>query len=208
MTRHVFVGLTSLIRIGFLGVALHQGLHSDWTGVFVAFQAFLISFLPNILKRCFDVHTPFALRVGVVFFMFATLILGEMADFYNMFWWWDLVLHGVASIGITLIGFITLFIFFKHIDLRASALFATLLAIGLSLSAAVIWELYEFVIDLLFTTDTPMQPSNTDTMMDLAIATVCALLVGVSGYRYIRWRSRGVIEQVIHDGAKRNANSF
>lgn len=188
-------------------IAVHQAWRGDWAGVFVAVQALLISFLPNLLKRYFGIHTPFALRVGTVFFMFATLILGEMADFYNTFWWWDLILHGAASAGITLIGFISLFIFFTHIDLRSSAIFATLLAIGLALSAAVMWELYEFVIDTLFTTDSPMQPSNVDTMTDLAVSVVGALLVSVSGYRYITRRSKDVIGRVIHDGTIRNTTA-
>jgi hypothetical protein len=50
-----------------------------------------------------------------------------------------------------------------------------------------------------------MQPSNTDTMTDLIVAVAGAILVGFFGYRYLKWRSRGVISKVIHDGAVRNS---
>lgn len=208
MTKQLFIYLVLLIRLGFLAILAHQAWHHDWTGVFVAAQALVISFLPNLLKKFFGIHTPFALRVGTVLFMFATLILGEIADFYNTFWWWDLILHGAASVGLALIAFITLLIFFTHIDLRPTALFASVLAVGLAVSVGVLWELYEFIIDSLFATDTPMQPSNTDTMTDLAVTVAGALLVGVSGYRYIKWRSKGVMGRIIHDGATRNSNAW
>lgn len=204
MTKPVFIFVTEIVRLSFFGLLAYEAYHRDWTGVFVVVQAIVISFLPYLLKRYFDIYTPFMLRVGIVLFMCSTLILGEIADFYNMFWWWDLILHGVASMGITLIIFIFLLIFFTHIDLRSAALFTTLLAIGTSLSVAVFWEIYEFLIDLFFETNTPMQPSNLDTMTDLVISVAGAVLVGVFGYRYIKWRKIDIISKVIHDGATRN----
>jgi len=203
--RKVFISIITLIRLSFYAILLYEAVHKDWTGVFVVLQAIVISFLPNILKRYFDIYTPFPLRVGIVFFMCSTLVLGEIADFYNMFWWWDLILHLVASVGITLIAFIFLRIFFNRIELQSSALFSTILAISTSLAAAVVWEIYEFLIDTFFTTDTPMQPSNTDTMTDLIVSVVGAVAIGFFGYRYLKWRTRGVISKVIHDGAARNS---
>jgi hypothetical protein len=203
--KNVFTGTTSLIRLSFFGIAVYEVVHKDWTGVFVVAQAIIMSFLPYLLKRWFDIYTPYPLQVGIVFFMCSTLILGEIADFYNMFWWWDLILHFVASVGITLVAFIFLRIFFDRTELQSSAFFSTVLAISTSLAAAVAWEIYEFLIDMFFTTDTPMQPSNTDTMTDLIVAVAGAILVGFFGYRYLKWRSRGVISKVIHDGAVRNS---
>ncbi len=204
MIKEIFTILTELVRISFFAIVAYEIWRQDWTGAFVAAQAILISFLPYILKRFFGIYTPYKLRVGIVFFMCSTLILGEIADFYNTFWWWDLILHGVASMGITLIVFIFLLIFFTRIDLKSTPLFATFLAVGTSLSFAMLWEIYEFLIDLMFTTDTPMQPSNTDTMTDLIISLVGAVLVGIFGYRYIRWKKIDAISKVIHDGTVRN----
>lgn len=204
MTKQIFTFLTELVRVSFFGILAYEIWRLDWTGAFVAAQAILISFIPYMLKRFFGVYTPFKLRVGIVFFMCSTLILGEMADFYNMFWWWDLILHGVASMGITLILFIFLLLFLNHINLRSLPLFTTFLAVGTSLAFAVLWEIYEFLIDLMFTTDTPMQPSNLDTMTDLVISVAGAILVGVFGYRYIRWKKIDAVSKIIHDGTVRN----
>lgn len=205
MTRKLFLSLTVLIQFVFVAVVAHQLWRQDWTGAFVAAQAILVSFAPYLIKRYFGFHTPFALRVGIVFFMFGTLVLGEMADFYNTYWWWDLIFHGLASVGLTLLVFIFLLIFFEHIDLKAAPLFTTFLALGTSMFMSVLWEIYEFLIDFFFETDTPMQPSNTDTMMDLVVALAGALLVAWSGYRYVKWRKVGVVTRIIHDGARKNA---
>ena len=208
MIKQSVIYITAFVQLSFFAIALHQALHQDWTGVFVSVQAILMSLLPYLLRHFLGIYTPFSLRVGIVFFMCGTLILGEIADFYNMFWWWDLILHGLATVGITLISFITLLIFFREKDLRSTAFLTTALAMGLALSAAMLWEIYEFIIDFFFETDTPMQPSNIDTMTDLMVSVVGALVVGVAGYRYLRWRGDGIIARVIDRGAIRNKKIF
>lgn len=204
MTKKIFSYLVTLAVLGFVAVGINEAWTQDWTGLFVSTQAILISFLPYLLKRYFDIYTPFLFRVGIVFFMCCTVMLGEIADFYNMFWWWDLILHFVASVGITMILFIFLLIYFRHVELKAAALFATFLAVGSSIFVAVLWEIYEFLIDLIMETNTPMQPSNMDTMTDLIVAVAGAMLVGVFGYRYIKWRKLDPLSEVIHLGATRN----
>ena len=206
MIKKVFTYTTYLITLGFFVAVAHELWYRDWMGVFVVTQGILISFLPYILRMYFDIYSPFALRVGIVLFLFSTLVLGEIANFYSTYHWWDLVLHGVASMGITLIMFIFLLIFFTRIELKLIAEFATFLAVGTSLAFAVLWEIYEFVIDIYFETDSLMQPSNFDTMTDLSISVVGAVLVGVFGYRYIKWKTQDVISRVIHLGAVRNSH--
>lgn len=205
MAKQAFTYITVAIVAALLALGAYEAWHQDWTGVFVVAQAILMSFLPYLLRRYFRIYTPFPLRVGIVFFVCSTLVLGEIADFYNMFWWWDLILHGVASVGVTLILFICLLIFFTRIDLRSAALFTSFLAMGSSLAVAVVWEIYEFLIDLHFQTDTPMQPSNLDTMTDLIVSVVGAVLVGIYGYKHIKWRSGGWLGHIIHEGARKNS---
>ncbi|MFN3188416.1 MAG: hypothetical protein ACK42D_02640 [Candidatus Paceibacteria bacterium] len=204
MTKRIFKYIILFLRLGFFVVGAHQAWIQDWTGVFVVSQAILISFIPNLLWKYYKIYTPFSLRVGIVFFMCFTLILGELADFYDMFWWWDLALHTVAGVGITLIGFISLLAIFRQSDLRAAPFFTAALAVSISLAAAVVWEIYEFLIDTFFPTGSLMQPSNHDTMTDLIVATLGSLVVGLSGYRYLKNRKVDIITDIIKDGAERN----
>lgn len=164
----------------------------------------VVSALPYVLKRKTGIHIPHVLRIGITIFMFMTLILGEIAGFYTTFKWWDIVLHGVATAGLTLIGFILLLLFFKQNELRSKTLVASVLAVSFALTLAVVWELYEFFVDILFAPDPLMQPSNADTMTDLIISIVGATVVAIGGFRYIKWKERGLVGQIIEEGVERN----
>lgn len=202
--KQFFTNLIFLLRLIFLGLWLYYVWQQDWTGVFVVMQAIIISFLPYLLDVFYSIRTPFTLRVGIVVFMCFTLILGEVAQFYTLFWWWDLMLHFLASVGLTTIGFISLLVLYRQSDIQLTPFFTTVLAFSFSLASAVLWEIYEFGIDYFLKPDNPMQISNADTMTDLLAMVSGSLLVGVIGYRYIRGDVINPISQVIDEGASRN----
>lgn len=59
-----------------------------------------------------------------------------------------------------------------------------------ALALGAFWEIFEFVIDGLF--GFSMQKNGLiDTMWDLIVDTLGALIAAVSGYLYIRYRRRG-----------------
>lgn len=204
MTKEILTNLVALVRFSFLIVGGYTLWQQDWLGVFVIGQAILISYIPNILHRHYQIYTPFGLRVGIVFFMCFTVVLGEIVNFYDTFWWWDIVLHFSSSAAITLIAFISMLVVYKQKELRATPFFTSVLAVSFSLAVAVFWEIYEFFVDYFLSTDSPMQPSNEDTMTDLIVAVAGALLVGVFGYRYLKNRTINMVTKIIHDGAQHN----
>lgn len=202
--KQFFTDVIFLLRLGFFAVGVYYVWQQDWTGVFLVTQAILISLLPYLLRKFYEIRTPFGLRAGIVVFMCFSLILGETADFYTRFWWWDLMLHFSASVGLTLIGFISLLVLFRQADIRSTPFFTAALAFSFSLAAGVLWEVYEFGIDYFLATDMPMQANNTDTMTDLLAMVFGSLLVGVLGYRYIRGDAINVVSQVIDEGTSGN----
>ncbi len=186
------------------GIALHQAWHLEWSNLFIVLQAMALGMAPYILQHRFGIYTPPMLRAGIVLFMIATLVLGEIADFYNTYTWWDAMLHTLSSVGLALIGFMLLVNFFKSSDLTSTPFLTSFLAFSFAMSLAVLWEIYEFFIDLFFSPRATMQPSNTDTMTDLIVATVGALLVSIGGYRFVRWRERNPVGLLIKDGVDGN----
>jgi len=204
MTKLFFKYAITILRLGFFALAIYQIWNQDWVGLFVVAQAILVSFLPNLLWRFYKIFTPISLRVGIVFFMCFTLILGEMADFYSMFWWWDLALHFFSSVGITLISFISIFVLFKETDLKTTPIFTSTLAVSLSLAVAVLWEIYEFMVDYFFVLARPAQPSNQDTVTDLMVALVGSVLVVMFCFGFLKGRKVNRISQIIADGVKHN----
>lgn len=180
-------------------------INQDWSDLFVIVQAIIIVCIPYFLEKKFSIHTPYMLRLGFVLFMFSTLILGEIADLYNTLWWWDIALHTISSAGITIIGFIILSIIYRDKDLQAAPWLTSFLVFSFAMSLAVLWEIYEFVIDIFFETDTPMQLGNTDTMTDLIVAVLGALVVCWYGFSYIKRKTaQTTIAATIEEGKMEN----
>jgi hypothetical protein len=199
--RQVFIVL--LVAMGVLAVNAIK--EAQWADLFVIVQAIAISGVPYLLEKRFSIHTPYVIRTSFILFMFSTLILGEIVDLYNTIWWWDAALHTVSSAGITLIGFILVSIIYRDRDLKSAPLLTSFLVFSFAMCLAALWEVYEFIIDLFFETNTPMQPSNTDTMTDFIVAIVGSLVICFYGYHYIKRQSaKTIIAETIEEGKINN----
>ena len=187
------------------GLAVFAVANKQWADLFVILQAIAICAIPYFLQKRFSIHTPYVLRTGFILFMFSTLIMGEIADLYNTFWWWDIILHTVSSAGITVIGFILVSIVYRDRDLKAAPLLTSFLVFSFAMCFAALWEVYEFAIDFFFETDTPMQPSNTDTMTDFIVAIIGSLVICFYGYHYLKRQSaKTIIAETIEEGKVHN----
>jgi hypothetical protein len=63
--------------------------------IFVAGAALAMTFLPPSGQPG-QPALPNSFLAAIALFVLATIYLGEMHDFYNRLWWWDLALHGTA----------------------------------------------------------------------------------------------------------------
>lgn len=204
-SQKIHHSIFALFIVTMAALATISCFQAQWADLFVIIQAIVISSIPYYLERKHGVHTPYLLRTSFVLFMFSTLILGEIADLYNTFWWWDIALHAVSSAGITLIGFILITVIYLDRDLKASPLLSSFLVFSFAMSLAVIWEVYEFFIDIFFETETAMQLSNADTMTDLIIAILGSIIICIYGYHYLKRQSANtLIEEAIEEGKVNN----
>ena len=209
IAHKIYYSILRLFLLAMLALAVYSIQAADWADLFVIIQASVIPFIPYFLEKRFSIHTPYLLRTSFILFMFCTLILGEIADLYNTFWWWDIVLHSVSSAGITVIGFILMTVIYRDRDLKSAPLLTSFLVFSFSMSLAVLWEVYEFTIDFFFETETAMQINNTDTMTDLIVAIIGSLVVCFYGYQYIKRQSgRTLIAKTIEEGKVNNLLAF
>jgi len=79
----------------------------DFDGLFIIVLTLLLTFYPNILEKRFRVYLPSAIQVIITLFIFAAQYLGEIRNFYERFWWWDIMLHTTS-------GFVLVCIFVKQ----------------------------------------------------------------------------------------------
>lgn len=193
----------------FLGIfavlAFLAALEKEWTTLFFLGLGIVLSLVPYILYRRYSIYTPRILRAGIVVFIFAAIVLGELRSFYDSFWWWDSILHAVAGFGVAVIAFIILSLVYNNSDLRSTPFLTSLFAICFSIALSAVWEIYEFTVDSI-TATTNMQPSASDTMWDLIVATLGASVAAVGGWDHItrQGTTKGFIKRIIDEGVEKN----
>jgi len=179
----IYYGMRALVLLSVV-IFLFRG---DWGSAFsAAFISFLM-FLPSFLKKQYRIYLPFELDLAIVMFIFLTLFLGSLGNFYEQISWWDDMLHFLSGIFFGILGFIVIYLLnSEHIGkLNLTPFFVSLFAICFSLALSVVWEIYEFAVDQ--TLGFNMQRDGLmDTMTDLIVNAVGALIVAGVAYFWIR----------------------
>lgn len=180
-----------------------------WTGAYPAalfvLATFVLTLVPIAVTRRLGITLPPIFYVIIVVFIFASIFLGEVADFYERFWWWDVVLHGTSAMVIGLLGFVFVFMLFEGDKYAAPAWALGAITFCLTMSVGGLWELFEFTMDQLFGLN--MQKSGLpDTMGDLAIDAAGAAIAGFAGFLYLKGKdlggSRALIDAFVQSNRK------
>ena len=183
----VVLGVIQLVMAVQLVILLARG---EWQpAVFVA--GIMVLTLAPVLFRM-PVEIPSEIQIVALLFVFATLFLGEVRDYYERFWWWDMALHTTSGLLLGMIGFMFVYILNEddHVDLHMRPSFLALFAFFFAVGLGAIWEIFEWGMDRSFGTNmqpaTPGDPSGlTDTIHDLIVDTIGAALIALAGWRYL-----------------------
>ena len=152
-----------------------------------------VTIAPAVFRHRMPVEIPSEIEVVAVLFVFATLFLGEVQDYYQRYWWWDVALHGSSGLLLGMLGFMIVYVLNENrqVDLHMRPFFVALFAFVFAIAIGALWEVFEFAMDENFGTNmqpaTPGDPSGlTDTIHDLIVDTVGAAIVSLFGWRYLR----------------------
>ena len=173
------------LQLGIAGVTASAALRNQWLVAFSGTVVLTLTFAPALLERRLHVPLPVEFSLITCAFLFASFALGEVGDFYERIWWWDLALHGLSAMLIGLIGFLSLYVFYMTHRIRVAPIYVAILTFGLAVAVGTIWEIFEFLMDWFFGLN--MQRSGlTDTMTDLMINTAGAAVAAAIGFYYVR----------------------
>ncbi len=179
----------------------------QWNEAFVAVMILGLTFLPYLFEERFKIHIPIFAGAMIVLFLFATLFLGEIGNFYERYWWWDVLLHSGAAIGIGLIGFVMVFMLFEGDRYAAPPMALAVLTFFIAMAIGAIWEIFEYLMDQIFGMN--MQKSGLDdTMWDLIVNFAGAMIAGLAGYFYLRSRWFVGLARLIDQFVKANKKFF
>jgi uncharacterized membrane protein YjdF len=210
--RRISIVLKAILFLGVLGALWER----QWATAVITLGIIAITMIPLVLKHRFQVHIPPEFEVLAVAFVFASMFLGEVRDYYNHYWWWDIALHTASGFLLGIVGFLLVHILNEteevgvHMKPGFVAFFAFLFALGMG----ALWEVFEFTMDQLLgkNMQKPMlgDPSGlTDTMIDLTVDALGALVISLLGYGYLKRRRRdSFLERWIETFVRNNPRMF
>jgi|GEM_PF-195863 len=178
-----------------------------WRAAFVAAITLVVTMLPLVIQRWADFRLPRALVFLISAFAVCTLLLGEVFDFYETYWWWDVALHSGSAVMFGLFGIILIMLIFDNASINASPIMVAFLAFCFAMAVGAVWEIFEFGMDQIFGLN--MQKSGiVDTMWDLIVDALGGIIGSTAGWIYLKYGKKGIVSGLIHETVAENREKF
>lgn len=182
-----------VLRALVLLVLVLEALKGDYYNVFLCGLTLVLFMIPTFVEHRLHIDVPNTLEIIILLFIFSAEILGEIQEYYLMFPFWDTMLHTMngflmAAIGIAMVDILNRSRKFK---VRLSPAFVALVAFCFSMTVGVVWEFFEYGMDLFF---------HTDMQKDTWINTIYSVSLNPEG--------RNVAQQVIVDSVVVNGEAW
>lgn len=192
ITRYI----TLFIRVALVVAAIYAIITGKWSVLFAAVGTIVLSYVPQYLATQINVKLPLQFQFAITLFIYASIILGEIGDYYERFWWWDVVLHGCSAFAFGFAGFLALYLLYMRHKITASPFLVSIFAFTFGLAIGAIWEIIEFTLDQTFGLDM-QRNSLRDTMWDLIVDAIGAGSASIIGYIYLRFKVRDPFDILI-----------
>ncbi len=192
-----------------------------WLFFFVTILSVFLISLPYFFQKKYKIYLPSEVQLAIVLFIYAGVFLGEVRNYYLLYWWWDSLLHLFSGFAIGLVAFGIMYVLYKTEKIKTSVFFISILIFCITLSIGVVWEIFEFGMDSALGLD--MQKSRDldsnynscdtrlgviDTMYDFILNTIGALIASVIGYIYLKKGDHFLINGVIKRFSDKNPRLF
>ncbi len=144
-----------LLRALVIGAMVLSCVRGNYENLFYCSMALILFLIPAFFEKNFGIDIPNILEAIILLFIFGTVILGEMGSYYTKFPMWDTILHTLNGFLCAAVGFGLVDILNRHekVKFRLSPLFLALVAFCFSMTIGVLWEFFEFGMDVFFCKD-------------------------------------------------------
>ena len=180
--------LTRAMQLLLAGIVVYGAAFGQPKAITNGGLGLLVTFVPAALERNYDI--PLDPWLGVWITSAVLLHTLGSAWFYAQIAWWDHLTHALSASLVAGAGYTTLRAVDLHSDaIRIPARFAFVFIIVVVLAFGVVWELFEFGLDILADEtgiEMPLaQFGLDDTVADLTYNSVGALLVALFGQAHL-----------------------
>lgn len=147
----LYIVLTFIV----IAIMIGQFIIGNYENCFTCVLTLVLFLIPSFVDRRLKITLPHTLEVIIVLFIFCAEILGEIRAFYLRIPWWDTMLHTMngflmAGVGVSMVDIFNQSEKFKF---QLSPVFVALVAFCFSMTIGVLWEFFEFSMDLFTFTD-------------------------------------------------------
>lgn len=185
--------VTNFVRIALILIYIRGWITQDHSQDFIIAITFFMTYYPSILAKRFGVYLPARLEITITLFIFAAQVLGEMNGFYDKIPWWDTMLHTTSGVILGLVGFLFVYLLNEKGDknVNLSPIFVVIFAFCFAITMGVFWEFFEFGADRILGYNMqkfrmPGQDGLVDTMEDLIVDTLGAVIACIGGWIYMK----------------------
>ncbi len=209
LVDRVYVSLLIILQAAMAIELVALLVSQEWLNAFLVLGIMALTMAPLVLAPRLHVRIPAEFQLMAVVFVFATLFLGEMLNYYDRFDWWDTVLHAFSGLLLGVFGFLLVYVLNENrsVDMTLRPGFLAFFAFLFAVSFGTLWEIFEFAMDQLF--DKTMQNNSlVDTMWDLIADTISAAAISLFAWWYLRRHQQFFIERWVHKFIVRNPRFF
>ncbi|WP_280588437.1 hypothetical protein [Halorubrum sp. Boch-26] len=187
--------LTRVMQVLLAGIVVYGASFGQPKAITNGGLGLFVTFVPALLERNYDI--PLDPWLGVWITTAVLLHTVGSAGFYARVEWWDHLTHALSATLIAGTGYTTLRAIDLHSDeIRIPSRFAFVFIFVVVLAFGVVWELFEFALDVVADETGVSMPlaqfGLDDTVADLTYNSVGALLVALFGQAHLT----GVAERV------------
>ncbi len=193
----------------------------NWITVFITILTLLLTYFYIIFAK-YKIVIPKEIQVIIIFFIYFSLFLWEVNDFYEKIFWWDTLLHTFAWIALWFIGFLMMYMLYKAWKVKAPKIIISIFAFSFAMMLWAVWEVFEFWVDE-FTTANMQKAKDLeliywyfdtrlgvrDTMYDLMIDWIWATIASITWYIYLKkWEKFKLLHSIIEKFEEHNKVLF
>ncbi|WP_156762694.1 hypothetical protein [Woeseia oceani] len=209
--RWIVVIIVALMTIDFIVVVAE----AQWLSAFLILTIATLILFVTVFSDRLGVQIPAEFQILALVFVFSALFLGEVRSYYERIWWWDIALHSTSGLLMGILGFLLIYVLneSKKIALSMTPHFMAFFAFMFAVAVGSLWEIFEFSMDSIFATrmQKPMfgdLSGLTDTMWDMIVNTVGAMLISLLGWWYMKRDRPSFIDAWIDKFIERNPDRF
>lgn len=187
--------------------------------LFITVLSLILCLVPFFIQRRYKIQLPSEIQLATVLFIYSGIFLGEVNNFYVKYWWWDSMLHTFSGFAMGLVVFGAMYVLYKTQKIKTSAIFTAFIIFSITMTAGVIWEIYEYSYDNIaggnmqrarnLCPETGFCNSRLgvmDTMKDLLLNGIGAIFASILGYIYLKkgehFLLNGMIKRFVENNPK------